>query len=94
MQYRSIVVHNGAFEHIALERPDHPGKVLTHLRDLLIRLVLTSVGYEGGYFPEMFVGEPPRDAHWVTADASLEDLGYFVGVKRPWPRRPPEKRAD
>ncbi len=93
-RYRSIVVHNGAFEHIALERPDHPGKVLTHLRDLLIRLVLTSVGYEGGYFPEMFVGEPPRDAHWVTADTSLEDLGYFVGVKRPWPRRPPEKRAD
>lgn len=88
-RYRSIVVHNGAFEHIALERPDYPGKVLTHLRDVLIRLVLSIVGYEGGYFPEMFNGEPPRDPHWITADTSLEDLGYFVGVKRPWPRRPP-----
>ena len=91
MQYRSIVVHNGALEHIALERPDYPGKVLTHLRDVLIRLILISVGYEGGYFPEMFDGEPPRDPHRVTADTSLEDLGYFVGVKRPWLRRLPEK---
>jgi hypothetical protein len=90
-KYRSIVVHNGSFKHIALERPDHPGKVLTHLRDVLIRLVLLAVGYEGGYFPEMFDAEPPRDPHWVTPDTPVEDLGYFRGVERPWPRQVPER---
>lgn len=89
-RYRSIVVHNGWFEHVAPDRMDHPDKVLTHLRDVLIRLLLTSVGYEAGYFPEMFVGEPPRTPSWVTRDTTLEDLGYFEGLEQPWPRPAPE----
>jgi hypothetical protein len=92
-KYRSIVVHNGCFEHIALERRDHPDKILTHLRDVLTRLVLIAVGYDGGYFPEMFVGEPPRRPHWVTVDTPLEDLGYFQGLERPWPRPVPESSS-
>lgn len=89
-KYRGIVIHNGCFKHIALERHDHPDKVLAHLRDVLIRLVLIAVGYEGGYFPEMFDAEPPRSPNWVTADTPLEDLGYFEGLERPWPRPVPE----
>jgi hypothetical protein len=73
--YRGAPIHEGAFgvlggQHDALE----VYKVLRHLHDFTIRVMLKTIGYQGFYVSPI---EPslPRHTDWVQAATSGNELG-------------------
>lgn len=75
--YRTIPIHYGFFDET---QQGHDFKkaiaVMNHLHDVLIRLVLKRLGYEGAYQPVMKKGPTGVSVDWVTRQTPASELGY------------------
>ncbi len=76
---RGEVIHEG---YIEFGKQDVPGecdmlRLKEHLRDILIRTVLKTLGYAGTYQSPIPVGcMTPRKVDWVTPSTIASELGY------------------
>lgn len=75
--YRGIPVHEGYFDTVQkghdIEEAIH---VMNHLRDVLVRITLKTLGYDGKYQPVMKIGPIGVSLDWVTAKTTADKLGY------------------
>lgn len=75
--YRGRVIHTGYFNFKNNEHEfDDIWTVIQHLHDLLLRILLTTLGYDGKYNPTVltYMGSEPLD--WVKTSTSASRLGY------------------
>ncbi len=77
-RYRTDVIHYG---HLRLG-PEGEGwrdvlTVINHLHDVMARILLQTLGYDGGYQPAVVTGPSiPYEVDWVKPDTSARALGY------------------
>ena len=80
--YRTDVIHYG---HLRLG-PEGEGwrkvwTVINHLHDVMARILLQTLGYDGGYHPAVVTGPSiPREVDWVKSDTPARALGYGASV--------------
>jgi hypothetical protein len=76
--YRTDVIHYG---HLRLG-PEGEGwrevwTVINHLHDVMARILLQTLGYDGGYHPAVVTGlGVPCEVDWVKSDTPARALGY------------------
>jgi len=76
--YRSDVIHHG-YLHLG---PDGEGwreawAVINHLHDIMARILLQALEYDGGYQPTVVPGHSvPFPVDWVKSDTPAGKLGY------------------
>jgi hypothetical protein len=51
-------------------------RTLLHLRDIVLRIILKTLGYEGTYQPAVLSHAAACSLDWITAATRAEDLGY------------------
>ena len=75
--YRDKVMYRG-YVGIGEEglRFDEAMRVFRHLQDVLLRLILKTLGYDGEYHPAVLGAEAPARVDWVTKAALPEQLGF------------------
>jgi len=80
--YRTDVIHYG---HLRLG-PEGEGwrdvwTVINHLHDVMARILLQTLGYDGGYQPVVVTGPSiPYEVDWVKPDTPARALGYGVSA--------------
>lgn len=75
--YRGIPVHEGYFDPVQKGHDlTEVIQVMNHLRDVLIRITLKMLGYDGTYQPVLKIGPVGVALDWVTSTTSPRDLGY------------------
>ena len=70
-------MHRGYFEFRQLEQD--VGEVLTvlnHLHDILVRILLKLLDYDGTYQPTVITMTARETVDWVTSDTPASVLGY------------------
>ncbi|MBK9209133.1 MAG: hypothetical protein IPL71_12850 [Anaerolineales bacterium] len=77
-QIRNAPIHTGYFE---MENGTYESgeiiKTQDHLHDILIRIALKTLGYEGEYQPRVIDHlTDGRTVNWVTKESTVTDLGY------------------
>lgn len=77
-QMRNDPIHTGYFEmEKGTYESDEIIKTQDHLHDILIRIVLKTLGYEGEYQPRVIDHlTDGKTVNWVTKESTLSDLGY------------------
>lgn len=76
--YSTEVIHYG---HLRLG-PEGEGwrdvwTVINHLHDVMARILLQTLGYDGGYQPTIVTGlSIPHEVDWVKTDTLASALGY------------------
>jgi hypothetical protein len=81
-RYRTEVIHYG---HLRLG-PEGEGwrdvwTVINHLHDVMARILLQTLGYDGGYQPAVLTGPSvPYEVDWVKLDTPASALGYGTSV--------------
>ena len=72
------MVHNG---YLDIYRDDYEEEeiegVMIHLHDLLVRVILKLLGYDGTYQPTVAMSLSDRTVDWVTPATSPASLGYL-----------------
>ncbi|REJ94355.1 MAG: hypothetical protein DWQ34_08665 [Planctomycetota bacterium] len=79
--FRGAVMHEGYFAlDVAGGRYSlkDAAAVIDHLEDLLIRILLKTVKYEGRYVSMIRGSSTPVELGWVTEDSTPEELGFGV----------------
>jgi len=76
--YRTDVIHYG---YLDLDAGGHDWRdvwaIVNHLHDLMARIVLQALGYDGGYHPTVVPGDViPLTLDWVKLDTMAGTLGY------------------
>jgi hypothetical protein len=76
--YRTDVIHYG---YLDLDAGGHDWRdvwaIINHLHDIMARVVLRAVGYDGGYHPTVVPGPVvPFALDWVKLDTMAGTLGY------------------
>ena len=76
--YRTDVIH---FGHLRLGTEGEGWRevwtVINHLHDVMVRILLQSLGYDGGYHPAVVTGPSvPCEVDWVKSDTPARALGY------------------
>lgn len=75
--YRGISIHRGYFE---FEEGNHDMedviRIMFHLHDILVRIILKMLGYNGTYQPIVIKGTTDQFVDWVTPDTPASRLGY------------------
>jgi hypothetical protein len=80
--YRNAVVHDGYLDSFGeAYREEDAEDFALHMHDLLIRVLLKLVGYEGNYQPATTMARDTRKLDWVEANTAPHSLGY--GQHRP-----------
>lgn len=75
--YRNIPVHEGYFDTVQKGHDvEEAIQVMNHLRDVLLRITLKMLGYDGKYQPVMKMGPIGMSLDWVTAATTATELGY------------------
>lgn len=79
--YRTDVIHYG---YLDLDAGGHDLRdvwaIINHLHDIMARVVLRAVGYDGGYHPTVVPGPVvPFALDWVKPDTMAGTLGYAWG---------------
>lgn len=75
--YRGIVMHRTGFE-IRTGQYDvlEIARLSSHLHDILVRIILKTVGYDGEYQATTITGTASESLGWVTSDTCASLLGY------------------
>ncbi len=75
--YRGIVIHRTGFE-IRTGQYDvlEIARLSSHLHDILVRIILKTVGYDGEYQATTITGTASESLGWVTSDTCASLLGY------------------
>lgn len=75
--YRSTVIHNGFFDfQLGLYSIDDVYETMIHLRDILFRITLKLLAYDGKYQPVGTAWPIDSPLDWVNADTPLHRFGY------------------
>ena len=74
--YRGGVIHVGYLELTSSTELLDVYQYIRHLHDLLVRIVLTDIGYEGTYQPTVSQWTDPKPLNWVTPNTPPNELGY------------------
>jgi hypothetical protein len=75
--YRGITAHGGYFDFTnRIHDPFDALRIAQHLQDLLLRIVLTMVGYDGNYNPPVSRARASKSPSWVTTATTPKQLGY------------------
>jgi hypothetical protein len=51
-------------------------RITKHLHDILTRIILKMLGYNGKYQPTVLSWSTGADVEWVKQDLSVDQLGY------------------
>ncbi len=75
--YRARVIHIGYFD-IRNKKHDlwDVLHVINHLHDILTRILLSMIGYDGTYNPAVINYRIDKPINWVKSDMSAEEIGY------------------
>lgn len=76
--YRTDVIHYG---YLDLDAGGHDWRdvwaIINHLHDIMARIILQAVDYDGGYHPTVVPGPViPFPLDWVKPDTMAGTLGY------------------
>jgi hypothetical protein len=74
--YRGIATHKGHFEFASESDIDDVFRYVRHMHDILVRIVLNRLGYDGTYQPTVSVLTTDRPIDWVKPTTSAKALGY------------------
>ena len=88
--YRTDVIHYG---YLDLDAGGHDWRdvwaIINHLHDIMARIILQAVGYDGGYHPTAVPGPViPVALDWVKPDTMAGTLGYA------WDQPPEPEQID
>lgn len=75
-KHRATVMHLGFFDFGELEELHEIVATMNHLRDVLLRLLLIELGYDGEYYSPVSPMVNHRTLDWITEDTKVEELGY------------------
>jgi len=72
-----MVVHEGYFPIGAGKCSRQEGfRLVNHLHDVLVRILLKMIGYQGTYVPTVARVAAQKVVDWVTPNTTAADLGY------------------
>jgi hypothetical protein len=75
--YRGRVIHTGFFNFKTNEHQfEDIWSVIQHLHDILLRVLLLTLGYNGEYNPPVMKYRTSKPLDWVKPDTSAAELGY------------------
>lgn len=75
--YRGRVIHTGFFNIKGKEHEfEDIWSVIQHLNDILFRIILMTLGYDGNYQPPNLRFADSKPLNWVDAKTTAERLGY------------------
>jgi hypothetical protein len=74
--YRGATIHEGAMDFARKHDIADVFRISRHLQDLLARLTLKEMGYQGSYQPAVSSYRQPSSLDWVTIDTDPSLLGY------------------
>jgi hypothetical protein len=78
--YRAHIMHGNFFDFSREQfQIRDVGVVLYHLQDLLIRVILKMLDYEGHYSPKIFSASIDQPVDWVKENMTAGKLGYESG---------------
>jgi len=77
-RYRAECVHEGYFDLQDKKDLHMAFQVLRHLHDILLRLILKMLNYEGPYQPSTITLTAAEPVDWVKPDTRADLLGYEV----------------
>jgi hypothetical protein len=76
-RYRGIVMHNGYIDFDGTKHDIHKiSSINNHLHDLLVRIVLKSIGYTGTYQPTVIRWTTEKTVDWVQPNTTVKELGF------------------
>ena len=65
-KYRGIVMHQGYFDfRSAGEEIVEIFRIMLHLHDIVVRLILKMLGYQGTYRPSVYYKSSPQRFRWI-----------------------------
>jgi len=75
--YRGVTVHETYLD-LRSGKDDYKEVVvlLSHLHDLLLRMILKTIGFQGTYSPVVFLGPGSEPVDWVKPTTEARSLGY------------------
>jgi hypothetical protein len=78
-KYRSVVAHGSSFDFGPGGTHDiwDVWRVIKHLHDILVRLLLTILGYDGTYQPTIQSVITHKTPDWVKSTTTATELGYI-----------------
>lgn len=75
--HRGMIMHQGFIDFRTSEAdPEEVWVIANHLQDILIRIVLKMIGYDGTYQPAVSVDQVAAPLDWLTPDLPATQLGY------------------
>lgn len=74
--YRGGVIHVGYLELTSSAELLDVYQYIRHLHDLLVRIILTDIGYTGTYQPTVSQWTDPKPLTWVARSTPASALGY------------------
>jgi hypothetical protein len=74
--YRGTATHRGHFEFGSEHEIDDVFRYVRHLHDILVRIVLKRLAYDGSYQPTVSILTTDRTVDWVKASTPAKLLGY------------------
>jgi hypothetical protein len=75
--YRGRVIHTGFFNFKTKEHEfEDIWSVIEHLNDILFRIILMTLGYDGNYQPPVLRFADDKPLNWVDVNTPAERLGY------------------
>jgi hypothetical protein len=77
-RYRGIIMHQGYFDYRSgNEEILEIFRVMLHLHDIVVRLILKMLGYQGTYQPSVLQVTSQIPVNWVKPDTPARKLGYL-----------------
>lgn len=75
-RYRNTVIHSGYFDFSSHHDEAEVRVLVKHLYDILVRIVLKYLNYDGTYQPTVLDMETKATVDWVQPDMDANELGY------------------
>ncbi len=79
--YRGRLIHTGALEIDPGGRFDRDYRIVRHLQDVLVRVLLKMIDYDGLYQPAIHAATAPMKVDWVQPTTTVIDF------RLPWPEK-------
>jgi len=75
--YRGVVMHKSYFDFLSGKHDiEDLWRIMNHLHDILVRIILKTLDYDGQYQPTVINMTDSKPVDWVKPDFSARRLGY------------------
>lgn len=76
-RYRGSAIHEGYFKlGQNISDKEEIVAIINHFHDILIRIILKELGYQGTYLSPFLFSSPPHSYDWVKTETTASQLGY------------------